>query len=88
MRKRCSWESFQGYLRTFSSLYTYHEAHPNDKEQFTGLSHRPNSGHKQGDIVERFWWTIKENVAKENGGNEGDGIEIVWPLAVLLFKRK
>ncbi|GJJ12897.1 hypothetical protein Clacol_007143 [Clathrus columnatus] len=75
---------------TFSSLYTYHETHPDDKEQFTGLLQRPASGNgeKQGDIVERFWWTLKETVAKENGGDEGSEIEIVWPMAMLLFKKK
>ncbi|GJJ12892.1 hypothetical protein Clacol_007138 [Clathrus columnatus] len=90
LRKRGSWESLQAYLRTFSSLFTYHEAHPNDKEQFTGLSQRPASGHgeKQGDIVERLWWTLKETVAKENNGDEGSEIEIVWPTAMLLFKKK
>lgn len=88
MRKRCSWESLQAYLRTFSSLHTYHEAHPEDKDQFTGLPHRPTSGEKRGDIVERFWWSLKEHVARENDGHERDEIEIVWPVAMLLFKKK
>jgi len=86
MRKKTTWDDLQAYLRTFSSWYTYCEQNPTDSGKFTGLSRRPPSG-EGGDVVERFWWKLKERVAEENGGHEGEEIEVEWPLAMLLFKR-
>ncbi|KIJ49131.1 hypothetical protein M422DRAFT_205327 [Sphaerobolus stellatus SS14] len=86
LRKRTTWDGLQAYLRTFSSWYTFKENNPEDFEQFTGLSQRPSLG-KRGDVVERFWWTLKERVAEENDGDEGQEIEIEWPLAMILFKK-
>ncbi|KAF8514950.1 S-adenosyl-L-methionine-dependent methyltransferase [Hysterangium stoloniferum] len=86
LRKTVSWEGLQAYLRTFSALYTYQEACPEDSKQFTNLSHRPDSG-KGGDVVERFWWKLKERVAEEKGGSEEEEIVIEWPLTLLLCRR-
>jgi len=85
MRKRTTWDGLQAYLRTFSSWYTFCEKNPKDAEKITGLTRRPSSG--GGDVVERFWWRLKERVAEENRGDEGEEIEVEWPLAMLLFKR-
>ncbi|KAF8577836.1 S-adenosyl-L-methionine-dependent methyltransferase [Ramaria rubella] len=86
LRKGVSWEGFQAYLRTFSALYAFHEKHPEDASKRTGLAHRPSDG-KGGDIVERFWWRLKDEIAKHNGGDEGEEVDIEWPMAMLLFKR-
>ena len=79
-------EGLQAYLRSSSALFTFHEIHPEDVEQRTGLTQRPAS-EKKGDIVERLWWNLKDEVARVNGGDEGEGVEIEFPLAMLLFKK-
>lgn len=86
MRKLVTWDGLQAYLRTFSSLYTYQDSHPGDSELRTGLSNRPDSG-KGGDIVERFWWKLKERVSEETGEPATDEIEIEWPLTMIMFKK-
>ena len=80
-------------MRTFSALHTYHEQNPADAARRTNLSHRPSPDlnsegedvHK-GDVVERFWWSLKEQVAREKG-EEGEEVVVEWPLAMLLFKK-
>ncbi|KAF8532367.1 S-adenosyl-L-methionine-dependent methyltransferase [Gautieria morchelliformis] len=86
LRKSVSWESLQAYLRTFSSLYTFFENNPSDAAQRTDLAQRPSDG-KGGDVVERIWWTLKEEVAKVNEGQPGEEVVVEWPLAMLLCKK-
>jgi len=50
LKKTWTWDGLQSYLRTFSSLHAYHEAHPED---------RNNQG---GDIVERMIQSMKKKV--------------------------
>jgi trans-aconitate 3-methyltransferase len=86
IRKSVSWEGLQAYLRTFSSLYTFFENNPSDAAQRTDLAQRPSGG-KGGDVVERIWWTLKEEVAKVNEGQPGEEVVMEWPLAMLLCKK-
>lgn len=54
-----TWEDLQAYLHTFSSLHTYHEKYPQDKEN------------PEGDIATRFFNTLK----KETGEPEYIDVE-------------
>lgn len=69
------------YFRTFSSLHTFHEKHPEDLDN------------PRGDIAVRFWNNLKRVVAEEDEkrdsevpGNEEE-IDVEWPLALILAKR-
>lgn len=50
LKKTWTWDGLQSYLRTYSSLHTYHEAHPEDRTR------------QGGDIVERMIQSMKEKV--------------------------
>ena len=43
----------------------------------------------EGDVVERFWWRLKEEVARERGGgrDEGEEVDVEWPMTLMLCKR-
>lgn len=51
MKKTLSWTDFEGYLRTWSSLHSYHEAHAEDK----ALS-------EEGDIVGRLVKVLRDQL--------------------------
>lgn len=71
LRKKMTWIDLQHYLRTWSSLHTYHERHPDDLK-------RP-----EGDIAVRFWKSLKDRArAKDHYA-----VEIEWPLALMLVQR-
>lgn len=86
IRKSMSWDGLRAYLRTFSSLYTFHENNPTDVAQRTDLAHRPSDG-QGGDVAERFWWSLQEEIAKKNGGELVEEIDVEWPMAMLVFKK-
>jgi len=71
-----SWTDLLAYFRTWSSLHTYHEQFPEDRE-LAG-----------GDIAVRFCRSLKEGVENEGGeiGDE-DEVEVEWPMAVMLARR-
>jgi trans-aconitate 3-methyltransferase len=73
LRKKTTWEGLHAYLRTFSSLHTFHERHPEDLEN------------PEGDISTRFLNNLRREA--EKAGAEGEEIEIELPLTVLLAKR-
>ena len=87
LRKKTTWEGFEGYLRSYSSLHTFHEKHPEDKAR------------EDGDIASRFMATLKEKMeevdlkasnphAESHEAQRNDGeVEIEWPLAVVMVKR-
>ncbi|KZV71986.1 S-adenosyl-L-methionine-dependent methyltransferase [Peniophora sp. CONT] len=70
LRKKMKWEDLHAYLHSFSSLHTYLEKYPQDKEN------------PEGDIATRFFKTLQ----KETG--EPEYIDVEWPMAVMLVKRK
>jgi hypothetical protein len=72
MRKTYSWDDFLAWLRTWSSLHTYKELYPERK------------GDKS--LEYEFMLKLKEGLAKA-GRKEEDGIQVEWPLAVLLTKK-
>ncbi|KAG8957233.1 hypothetical protein FRC03_010354 [Tulasnella sp. 419] len=72
LRKKLTWEGLQAYFRTWSSLHSYHEKNPDDKA-------RKGRG-KDGDIVERFVESLKDEI----GGNE---VTIEWPLTLIMIKK-
>lgn len=79
LRKKMTWDDLLAYLRTFSSLHTYHEKYPED------LS-RPD-----GDIAVRFLNSLKADIAQhenKSAASIGDEVDIEWPLAVVLARRK
>jgi len=84
LRKKVSWEGFEAYLRSFSSLHTFHEHYPDDMKR------------EDGDITERFMRSLKEEMKKADAkdGTAGEAtdsneqVEIEWPLALVMVKRK
>lgn len=76
LRKSMTWTDLLSYFRTFSSLYTYHEKHPEDLQN------------PDGDIAERFLKSLKHLVSKEGGPvQDSDKIDVEWPLALVLAKK-
>ena len=76
LRKTMAWSDLLAYFRTFSSLHTFHEKHPEDLED-------PN-----GDIAMRFLKSLKELVSRQGGAVEdSDKIDVEWPLALILAKK-
>ncbi|KAH7929141.1 S-adenosyl-L-methionine-dependent methyltransferase [Leucogyrophana mollusca] len=78
LRKKMNWDDLLSYLRTWSSLHTFREAHPEDAQ------------HAEGSVEVRFWNALKEGVEKELGGVKVEGkdeVDIEWPLAMMLVKK-
>ncbi|KII85655.1 hypothetical protein PLICRDRAFT_115646 [Plicaturopsis crispa FD-325 SS-3] len=73
LRKKMAWADLLPYLRTWSSLHTYHERHPEDLKN------------PDGDIAQRLVKSL-QNEAKAAGAT-GDEIEIEWPVALILARR-
>ena len=85
-----TWENFENYLRSFSSLHTYQAQNTNDVKR------------QDGDIVKRFLDKVKDGMrdvdnisgAKREPGGEvalvadlSGEVEVEWPLALVLAKR-
>ncbi|QRW06586.1 methyltransferase domain protein [Ceratobasidium sp. AG-Ba] len=77
LSKYLSWDAFQQYLRTWSSLHNYLASHPDDKDS-------------QGkDIVDRFVNGVREK-GEELGGELEEwrqGFTAEWPLALILLRK-
>ncbi|TDL15182.1 S-adenosyl-L-methionine-dependent methyltransferase [Rickenella mellea] len=93
LRKTMTWEGFETYIRSASSLHNYQERFPDDLNR------------ADGDIATRFIRQLKEQMDVEDAGisktkdetkpshqdgaedsGEGD-VTVEWPLALLLVKR-
>lgn len=74
--KTFTWGKFEEYMRSWSSLTSYHEAHPED------LAKRGRGEH--GDIIDRLIHSLKTQM-----GTAGqDKIDVGWPLVVMMIKKK
>lgn len=69
-----TWDNLLAYLRTFSSLHTFHEKYPDDLKR------------EDGDIAVRFLNRLKDDIARHDG-QIGDEVDVEWPLALLLARR-
>ena len=83
MLKKYTLPTLEGYMRTWSSLADYHDAHPDDKAR-TGKSA------KEGDIVDRLMGKIKAGLEEDSKvGEEAEGEVVVgWPLVLMMIKKK
>ncbi|KDQ53965.1 hypothetical protein JAAARDRAFT_136509 [Jaapia argillacea MUCL 33604] len=75
MRKKMTWNDLLTYLRSWSSLHTFHEKYPEDLKR------------EDGDIAVRFWKSLQEGARGESRGIEEDQIELEWPLALIMVRR-
>lgn len=81
LRKYLSWESFEQYLRTWSSLHDYLARHPDDKDA------------EGRDIVDRFVRQVREEGEKTPSHGVDleswkDGFTAEWPLALILLRKR
>lgn len=81
MRKTFTRHALEGYLRTWSALHAYHEAHPEDAAK---------RGTEGGDVVDRTVKRIWDERERDGAlGGEGEKeIEGAWPLVLMMVKRK
>ncbi|KAF8305002.1 S-adenosyl-L-methionine-dependent methyltransferase [Clavulina sp. PMI_390] len=75
LKKTVSWDGLDSYLRTWSPLVAYWEAHADDK------------ANPSGDIVKRFTQKLRDEVEKDLGGNPGEEVELEWPLALIMIRK-
>lgn len=78
MTKTMTMDSLAGYLRTWSALHAYHEAHPEDAK-------RKGNGPVDGDIVDRLVGKVTEEMGEKDARGE---FEVGWPLVVMMIKKK
>jgi len=85
LRKKVTWEGFEAYLHSFSALHTFHERYPDDLKR------------EDGTITQRFLRNLKVEMQKIDDTSTGSGgiskdeandLEIEWPMALVLVKRK
>lgn len=75
LRKTLTWKGVDNYLRTWSPLVAYWDAHPEDKMN------------KDGDIVKRFARQLKDGVSEELGAPARDEVELEWPMALVMIRK-
>ncbi|KAL5505011.1 TMT1 [Sanghuangporus vaninii] len=80
LRKKMSWDGFEAYLRSFSSLNNFQAEYPDDAK------------HPDGDIVQRFLKTLKDGMRDVDNRQfqddlDSEQVEIEWPLALMLAKK-
>ncbi|KDQ08728.1 hypothetical protein BOTBODRAFT_37728, partial [Botryobasidium botryosum FD-172 SS1] len=79
LSKRFTWESMEGYLRTWSSFHAYVQAHPTPSADANA---QENSDSEGGDAVTRFL-----DVLKKGTGEGVQELELEWPLTLVLAKK-
>lgn len=86
LKKSTTWEGLEEYLRTFSSLHTYHERYSQDKMQKV-IGQRGYYGPNEGDIAQRFLGRCQAAL-RADGVELKDEIAIEWPLSVFMARRQ
>lgn len=78
LKKTLTWENLDNYLRTWSPLVAFKDAHPDDAKN------------PQGDIVQRFVKRLQKGVAEDLGADykPSDEVELEFPVALLLLKKR
>ncbi|KAG8847462.1 hypothetical protein FRB96_001603 [Tulasnella sp. 330] len=74
LEKKLTWDGIRSYLWTWSSLHEYHRKHPEDRE-------RRGNG-RDGDIADRFIEQLKEKVPAGL-----DGLDVSWPVSLMMIKK-
>lgn len=75
LRKTLTWEGVENYLRTWSPLVAYWDAHSDDK------------ANKEGDIVKRMVKKLRDGVSEELGEPAKDEVELEWPMALIMIRK-
>ncbi|EIW66259.1 hypothetical protein TREMEDRAFT_35179, partial [Tremella mesenterica DSM 1558] len=78
LQKSFTWENLEEYLRSWSSYASYLDAHPEER-QFRGKG-------AQGDLVDRLLVNLKTSVGQQ--GEAKNGVEVAWPVVLMLIKKK
>ncbi len=87
MSKRMTWETFAGYLSTWSSYRSYLDAVPDDAKRFDATG-------KGRDISQRFLDRVREGMLRERKERLGSDAELPsefdvrWPLHIYAVKKK
>lgn len=72
LEKEFSWDALQSYLRTWSSLHSFHQQHPEDEAK--------KGGGADGDIVDRYVELLRKEI-------QGNALKVQWPLALIMIKK-
>lgn len=74
LEKEMTWELLERYCRTWSSLATYLEQHPDEKER------------RDGDILQRFLKRMKDEIVSR-GEAVPESLTVEWPMTLLLYRK-
>ena|ERR1700761_2957539 len=86
LKKQFTWPELEGYLRSFSSIYSYHEKYPEDAK--LQVSDRESSLYEEneGDIAQRFLSRLRAKI-REDTGDTNDVLDIEWPMVLVMMRR-
>lgn len=82
MDKHLTWDSFGGYLRTWSSLHTYLSSHPDD-------ANAPGAEGK--DIAARFRERLRaaaREVDEQRERSASENVTLRWPVGMMMLRKK
>ncbi|KAG8919647.1 hypothetical protein FRC01_001188, partial [Tulasnella sp. 417] len=71
--KTLTWAQIDEWWRSWSALHTYLDRHPEEKER-TGQG-------KDGDILDRFIYNLKERVGKND-------VKLEWPMVLMMIRKR
>ncbi|CED83176.1 Methyltransferase [Phaffia rhodozyma] len=76
IKKTLTWDQLEAYFRTWSSLHTFHQTHPEDKAL-------------ERDIASRLIYRLRQGVRHDLGrAQSGDAVEVEWPSLLFLAGKK
>ncbi|EJD38164.1 hypothetical protein AURDEDRAFT_92054 [Auricularia subglabra TFB-10046 SS5] len=86
LQKKLDWPGVEAYLRTWSSLHTYQEVHPQDKAR---IGPQDGMGSENGDVVQRLLCRLRTAILKETGEDKvEDEIELEWPMVLIMGRKE